>query len=282
LFLKVEAGASEPVLPLWLFRNKVIAVASIIGFITGGLMIGVNSYVPLYAQGVYGGTAIDAGLIVLPMSLGWPVASLIGGRMILKYGYYPGALAGGVLLILGTASLLLLSRDTSVVVAMIAAFIIGAGMGFVMPAVVISVQNAVEWRHRGIATASTQFFRTIGGAIGVAIMGAILTSAMASRLEEIPGVPQGADADRLLTSDQRAGLAPDVLNAMQRALAGSLHEIFYVVVLAAVLAFAVILFFPRGRAHELAAGAQPSSINSGAESPRTDRAPLEPSPSEGS
>ena len=282
IFLVQEGKHPEPVLPLWLFKNKVIAIASLIGFVTGGLMIGVNSYVPLYAQGVYGGSAIDAGLIVLPMSLGWPVASLIGGRMILRVGYYPAAMLGGVFLILGTCCLLLLSRDASVVVAMVSVFLIGMGMGFTMPSVVISVQNAVEWRHRGIATASTQFFRTIGGAIGVAIMGAILTSSMASRLTDIEGVPDGATADRLLTSSQREGLAPEVLVAMQRALAGSLHEIFYVVVLAAIMAFAIILFFPRGRAQDLAAGATGQPAAAGVSPARAERSPLEATPSEGS
>jgi hypothetical protein len=125
-------------------------------------------------------------------------------------------------------------------------------MGLTMPSVVISVQNAVEWRHRGIATASTQFFRTIGGAIGVAIMGAILTSAMSSRLAQIPGVPEGATADNLLTSGERAKLPSGVLDAMQRALAGSLNDIFYVVVLAAIATLAIVLFFPRGRVQDMA------------------------------
>jgi EmrB/QacA subfamily drug resistance transporter len=257
LFIAQESRAAEPVLPLWLFRNKVIAVASLIAFMTGGLMIGVNSYIPLYAQGVYGGTAIDAGLIVLPMSLSWPVGSVIGGKIILRNGYYPAAFLGTVVLIAGCAMLLLLSRDAPVTVAMTSAFVIGAGMGLTMPSMVISVQNAVAWSHRGIATASTQFFRTIGGAIGVAIMGAMLTRSMEQRLADIPGVPAGTVADDLLTRETRAGLAPEVLDAMQRALAASLHDIFYVVVIAAVAAFLIVLFFPRGRAHELATATRP-------------------------
>jgi MFS family permease len=215
-------------------------------------MIGVNSYVPLYAQGVYGGTAIDAGLIVLPMSLSWPVGSVVGGRIILRAGYYSAAVVGSALLIVGCSMLLLLSRDATVAIAMASAFVIGLGMGLTMPSMVISVQNAVEWRNRGIATASTQFFRTIGGAIGVAIMGAILTRSMTQRLAEIPGVPPGAVADDLLTRETRATLGPEILDAMQRALASSLHEIFYVVVIAAIAAFTIVLFFPKGRAHDLA------------------------------
>jgi hypothetical protein len=176
--------------------------------------------------------------------------------------------------------LLLLSHDGSVVVALISALVIGGGMGMTMPSMVISVQNAVEWSHRGIATASTQFFRTIGGAIGVAIMGAMLTRSMTNQLTEIPNVPAGTVADDLLTGETRAGLAPEVLDAMQRALASSLHEIFYVVVFAAIASFVIILFFPRGRAHDLA------KASPGATAPaspaRTEAPALGVSPGEGS
>jgi EmrB/QacA subfamily drug resistance transporter len=273
LFIRFEQRAKEPVLPLWLFQNKIIAISSLAGFVGGGLMMGVNSYVPLYAQGVRGGSAIDAGLIVLPMSLGWPAGSLIGGRMILKVGYSIPMILGACFLMLGSAGLLFISRDSSVAVALVSVAIIGVGMGFTMPSLIISVQNAVEWRHRGIATASTQFFRTIGGAISVAIMGAILTSEMTKRLADTPGVPSGADAHTLLNVHERESLGPAVLDAMQRALAGSLHEIFIFVMLMSVAAFGVVLFFPRGRAQDMEKAAAPPEV---APAGRAERAAFEP------
>ncbi|HEY4685776.1 MAG TPA: MDR family MFS transporter [Dehalococcoidia bacterium] len=259
LFVLQEQRAAEPVLPLWLFRNKVIVVSSLATFIIGGMMFGVTSYVPLFAQGVLGGTALDAGLIVLPMSIGWPLATVLSGRVILRFGYYTSILIGGVFLVLGSAELLMLSRDSSELVGMAGALIVGMGMGFQMPALVISVQNAVDWRNRGVATATGQFFRSIGGSISVAVMGAVLASHLATRLVKIEGVPLGADADTLLNARARAALSPDVLEAMQRALASSLHEIFLLGLAGALIAFATVLFFPRGSAQELAASAEAAS-----------------------
>jgi EmrB/QacA subfamily drug resistance transporter len=253
IFLVQETRTPEPVLPLWLFRNKVIAVSCAAIFVSGGLMFGVQSYVPLFVQGVFGGTAFDAGLVVLPMSVSWPIASLVGGRMILRFGYYASAVTGGLFLILGAGTLIALNRDSSQAVAMTAAFIVGFGMGFLTSALIISVQNAVEWRHRGVATASTQFFRTIGGAVSVAVMGAILNTQLSSRFAEVPGVPPGATAETLLNVEQRGEIAAPVLDAMQRALASSLHDIYFYVLASALVLMAIVLFFPRGSAESLSA-----------------------------
>src|SRR5688500_102779 len=253
-FIVQEGRAPEPVLPLWLFRNKVIAVACLATFMGGGLMFGVSSYIPLFAQGVLGGDAFDAGLMVLPMSFSWPIASIIGGRVILRVGYYASAIIGSVFLILGSSILLLIDQESSVLVPAAAAFVIGFGMGFTTSAMIISVQNAVEWRFRGVATASTQFFRTIGGAISVAIMGAILNSQLSTRFAAVSGVPQGSNEATLLNVEERESLPAEVLSGMQEALAASLHEIYFFVVAIAVAMFGVVLFFPRGRAQDLAVG----------------------------
>jgi EmrB/QacA subfamily drug resistance transporter len=258
LFLLQESKVAEPVLPLWLFRNKVIAVSSLATFVVGGAMFGVQSYVPLFAQGVFGGTALDAGLIVLPMSVAWPLASGIGGRVIIRYGYYASAVTGSVFLVAGSALLLALSRDSGQWPALVGAGVIGFGMGFMMSALVISVQNAVEWRNRGIATATTQFFRSIGGAISVAVMGALLASQVSSRLGRIDGIPAGANAETLLNVSQREALPAAVLDSMQRALSASLHEIFWIGLAGAALVFLVALFFPRGSTAALSAGGAPA------------------------
>ena len=264
VFLWQERRAIEPVLPLWLFKNKVIVVGCLATFVGGGLMFGVSSYVPLFAQGVFGGDALDAGLIVLPMSLSWPIASVVGGRVILRYGYYAAMRIGGVFLIAGAVTLLPLDRDSSTAIAMLSALLVGFGMGFMTSALVISVQNAVEWRYRGVATASIQFMRTIGASISVAIMGAILNSQLSERFAQVQGVPEGATEATLLNVEERAQLPPQVLDGMQRALAASLHDIYIFIVGISVVALLVVLFFPRGSAaslqHEavVAEGAPPS------------------------
>jgi EmrB/QacA subfamily drug resistance transporter len=257
-FVVQESRTREPVLPMWLFRNKVIVMSCAMIAVCGGLMFGVSSYVPLFVQGVYGGTAFDAGMIVLPMSVSWPIGSIIGGRLILRFGYYSAALTGGFMLVIGTALLLPLSRDAPNELAMLSALVVGFGMGFMTSALIISLQNAVEWRYRGVATASFQFFRTIGGAISVAIMGAVLNSQLSGRYADVPGVPAGADSQTLLNVDAREELAPAVLEGMQRALSSTLHEVYFFVVAAAVIAFGLALLFPRGSADSLAGSASAS------------------------
>jgi EmrB/QacA subfamily drug resistance transporter len=251
LFIRQEGRAPEPVLPMWLFRNKVIRIASICTFVSGGLMFGINSYVPLFAQGVRGGSAMDAGLIVLPMSVTWPLGSVLAGRIMIKRGYYASAISGALMLVAGSALLVPMRVDTSIVYMLIAGGIVGLGMGFLMPSLIISVQNSVEWGHRGVATATTQFFRTIGGAIWVAVMGAILNSQLQANLAGVPGVPSGVTSETLLNENTRRNLDPGVLNGMQEALANALHEVYLLVLLSAILAAVVVFFFPRGKASDL-------------------------------
>src|SRR5688572_1626599 len=130
-------------------------------------MFGINSYVPLFAQGVNGGSAMDAGLIVLPMSVSWPLASILAGRIMIKRGYYVSAITGALMLVVGSALLLPADIDSSTVFLLASGGVVGLGMGFMMPSLIISVQNSVEWNNRGVATATTQFFRTIGGRTGL-------------------------------------------------------------------------------------------------------------------
>jgi MFS family permease len=203
--------------------------------------------VPLFEQGVNGGSATRAGLILAPMSISWIFGAMASGRMILKFGFFPSAVIGTSLLVGGSIGMLFVNTETSIYIASVAGFFMGIGMGFITNACVIAVQNSVEWEQRGIATASTQFFRSIGGAISVAVMGALLNSRMADRLAEIPGVPAGDSADSLLTAEDRAALPAEVLGAMQSALSASLHEVFIFVLITAVLSLVAASFFPRGK-----------------------------------
>jgi EmrB/QacA subfamily drug resistance transporter len=255
IFIWQEKRSPEPLIPLDIFRIRLVAVGCLAGFAMGGISIGVSSYVPLFIQGVYGGSATDAGLLLGPMSVSWPIASVISGKLIPALGYRPMALVGGAFLVAGAATLLFLSRDTSMFVALFAVLLVGAGMGFATSATIISVQNAVDWSQRGVATAMTQFVRTIGGSIMVAVMGAILASRLRPRLDGIEGVPAGTEADDLLTDATREGVPAEVLRQMQEALASSLQETYILIGVASVLALSVFFLFPKGKVEDLKAGA---------------------------
>lgn len=261
LFLLQERHAPEPILPLTLFNNRIIAVSSIGGVVLGILMFGITSYVPLFVQGVKGGTATNAGISLVPLLLAWPIASTASGKIIIRYGYRFTAVVGMICAAIGATMVTLFATDTSLAFIVIAMALIGTGLGFCSTAFILAVQNAVPWKLRGVATASTQFFRTIGGTVGVAMMGTILNAQMALRFPPIfarfAGVtarlPKNvAQANILLTPEVRASLPADFLHQLQTALAQSLFWVYGLILIFAVVGLASMFFLPGGRADKYA------------------------------
>jgi EmrB/QacA subfamily drug resistance transporter len=259
LFLLQERRAPEPVLPLTLFTNRIIALSSIGGVILGVIMFGVSSYVPLFVQGVKGGTATSAGITLGPMLVAWPVTSTISGKIILRYGYRFTAVLGAFLAAFGAGMVTLFTINTGLPFIILAMVVIGSGLGFLSTAFMLAVQNAVPWNQRGVATASTQFTRTIGGTVGVAIMGTILNAQMALRFTPIfshdPGVvarlPKSiAPSNVLLTPDVRGKLPLDFLHQLEAALAQSLFWVFALMFALAVMGLAIMFLLPGGRAEQ--------------------------------
>ena len=268
LFFWGERKTEEPLFPLTLFTNKVVSVSNAANFVIGATLIGFNSFVPPFVQGVMGGTAINAGAVLAPMSIGWPAGSTIGGRLILRYGYFPVVVAGMVLVTIGSGLLATIGTATSQWYIMAVMVVIGLGMGFSATATLVAVQSAVGWGERGIATASIQFFRSIGGAIGVAAMGALMNVGLSQGLQVVaqahPGALSGgvAGASVILDPAARASLPPDILEAMGAALASSLHVVYIAIAVVALVGFLLALAFPRGSVeehahHPLAPQAQP-------------------------
>lgn len=258
LFLWQERRTPEPILPLTLFQNRIIAVTSIGGLILGVTMFGITTYVPLFVQGVKGGTATSAGIILIPLLLSWPIASVMSGRLVLRFGYRTIAVGGAILTTIGAALLLLLNRESGLPLLLVAMALIGVGLGFDSTAFILSVQNAVPWNLRGVATASTQFVRTIGGTIGVALMGTILNTQVAQRFSPIYGqfpdatasLPRNvAPANILLTPNIR--VPADFLQQLQEALSQSLFWVYLVVFVLMLVNIVVLFRLPAGRADEL-------------------------------
>ncbi|MBT8395381.1 MAG: MFS transporter [Gemmatimonadetes bacterium] len=242
LFLWQEKRAPDPMLPLDLFQNRVIAVASGGGFLMGAVLFCAAAYVPMFTQGVLGGTAIDAGMTLAPMSIGWPIASTTSGWLLAKRGYRPFVILGGVLGVLGCGLLATVGPESGRGSVMLAMFILGSGMGFLSTPYLLAVQNAVPSHQRGVATSSVQFFRSIGGAISVAALGAVLNIYLARQLT--------ADLDPTvaLNPSLRAEVPSDVLADLVAALDGGLGSIYLVMTCLAITGLAVGLFFPGGSA----------------------------------
>jgi EmrB/QacA subfamily drug resistance transporter len=261
LFVVVERRATDPVVPLDLFSERIIAVSALGNVAMGGVLLGVSVYVPLFVQGALGGTALTAGAAVASLSIGWPVGSFVGGRLLLLTGYRATLLLGSALIALGSALCVPMDGGTSLAYIVVAVVVIGLGLGFSSTSYLVSVQNAVPWRRRGVATSSVVFFRTVGGSLGVAIMGAFLNASLGERYRAAVDRAAGGDEGlgRLL-SDPNALLQPAVhgripdaaYSELAGALAASLSPAFWVLLFFGLLALAVATFFPRGSAKDLA------------------------------
>ncbi len=179
-FVRIELTSPEPLIDPTLVRQPLIRAGIAVSTLAGVVMFGLQTYVPPMVQGVHGGTPIEAGAAVAAMSVGWPVGSVVGGRAMLRFGPRRTILVGGALLVVGTAITTQLGQFAALWVAMVAAAITGLGMGLTSTTILVVIQGAVEWRQRGQATGLVQFSRTIGGAVGVGLMGGILTAAIGS------------------------------------------------------------------------------------------------------
>ena len=193
LFLWVERRAAEPVLPLRLFRNRVFTVSSGVGVVVGFAMFGSITFLPLFLQTVKGASPTGSGLQLLPVMGGMLVTSIASGQLISRWGRYR------VFPIVGTAvmstGLFLLSRmrpDTSLAAASLYMLVVGAGLGMVMQVLVLAVQNSVDYEDLGVATSGATLFRSIGGSLGTAVLGAVFTARLTGTLERV--MPGGARA----------------------------------------------------------------------------------------
>jgi EmrB/QacA subfamily drug resistance transporter len=181
-FVLVERRAAEPVLPLWVFRMRVLNVANAGSLVVGVLTLGLSSYVPLFSQQVLGTGAVVAGLALAAMTLGWPIAASTAGRLYLRFGFRTTLMTGAVVATLGSLLLLTVDGQSSVLHLAAACFVMGVGMGYVASPAVVAAQTAVSWSSRGVATGANMFARSVGSAVGVAIFGAVVNSMVSSRL----------------------------------------------------------------------------------------------------
>ncbi len=245
VFVRQERRAPEPMLPLDLFRQRIIGIASLGSIIIGTLLFPLAAFVPMFAQGVGGGTAAQAGAALMPMMMGWPVASTIAGFWLLRVGYRPVAMLGGVCATTGGLLLTMVRPDSPTLLPAAAVGLLGLGLGFMSTPFIVAVQTAVPWQRRGVATSSQQFFRTIGGAISVAALGAVLNARLATD-------GMAALAQEALEPGSRARMSSGEVAAATASLAQGLERIYLIIALIAATSILVALFFPKGRADALA------------------------------
>ncbi|MFO0612748.1 MAG: MDR family MFS transporter [Polyangiaceae bacterium] len=244
-FVVVERRAEDPILPFPMLRRPVIRMGTIIGALMGAVMMGAIMYTPLFMQAVLGATPTEAGTSIAPMLIGWPIASAISGRLIPRFGYRPLVRLGLSFVGVGALALFFGLRHAhadpgSVAVWLVrsAAFVMGAGMGLANTAVIIAVQESVAHGQRGVATASTMFARSIGGAVIVGALGALLGALLVGKIP-------GHLLDELLAPGEggKPKIDPTQLATYQGAIFEGMVPLFVIVaVLGAITAIAAFGF----------------------------------------
>jgi EmrB/QacA subfamily drug resistance transporter len=196
----VELRAQEPILPLKLFQNRIFDVTSVIGFIVGLALFGAVTFLPLYLQVVKGHTPTSSGLLLTPMMAGLLITSIVSGNLISRWGRYrPFPIAGTAIMTVGVFLLSRLSVTTPAWQTSLFLLVLGFGLGMVMQVLVLAAQNAVPFGLLGVATSGSTLFRQVGGAIGVAVFGAIFSNELGRQLlQRMPpgvSVPKAANPD---------------------------------------------------------------------------------------
>ena len=247
LFVGREHFAAEPILPLRLFRNRVFSLTGGAAFILGLSMMGGIIFLPLFLQVVTGASATNSGLLLLPLMVGIVSMSVTTGRLITRTGRYKRyPVAGSALMALGLFLLSRMDAHSTRLEASLFMLVLGLGLGMVMQVLIIALQNSVEHRDLGAATSSNTFFRSLGGAFGSALFGAILSGRLAYYLPRLlPPGSEGIDPARLTGSPaQIRTLPPDVQAAVAEALSRSIVTVFRWAIPFAVVSFLLVLAMP--------------------------------------
>jgi EmrB/QacA subfamily drug resistance transporter len=242
-FIAVERRAPEPVLPLDLYSNRVVVVASGIGLVIGFALFGSITYLPLFFQLVNGLTPTESGLQIVPLMVGVLVASTLAGQLVTRRGRYKVfPVVGTAVTAVGLYLLSLMDADTGGFEAAAFMLVVGIGLGLVMQVLILAVQNAVDYAELGVATSSATMFRSIGGALGTAILGAVFTNTLDSNLAEADTGGASLSAASSLDPGQIDQLPAPVQATFVNAFTDSLNVVFVVAAAVAVLGFVVSWF----------------------------------------
>lgn len=247
LFFTRQRRATEPMMPLEVWKYPMIRMANFASLTTGMILIGVSSYLPAFVQGVMGQSAMIAGFTLTTMSIGWPLASIVAGRLLLVIGYRKTSLIGAVSLVIGALLFYFLTPEKGPIWAGTGSFFVGIGLGMTSTAFIVGIQSSVGWEIRGIATATNMFMRSLGSALGVALLGGILNNQIKDYImkEGLEGSVSVDAANILLDPDQRSSLPEEAISVLKGGLTSGLHVIYAGLLLLAAVSFILIYLMPK-------------------------------------
>jgi EmrB/QacA subfamily drug resistance transporter len=238
LFFQHERRAPEPMLPIALLRNRVLAAGSIGCFALGAIIMGSSAFLSLYVQGVMGRSAIAAGIVLMTPSVTWPIGSSSGGWLMLRTSYRATTAMGAVPLLVGSLMLVLLDPASGPWLAGVGAALVGIGMGLTNNTFTVAIQGSVGWAQRGVATSTMSFMRQVGQAIGAAVFGGTINAELASR------GASGDIVDRIMDPALRKTIAAAEIAPLTEAIAHGLHHVYVITSALCLLVLATAVLLP--------------------------------------
>lgn len=248
LFIWIEKRAGDPMIPSDLFRQPIVAITNVLALAASSILIGSDIYMPMWLQGLLGYSATASGFVLTPMSIFWMAGSFLCGRLLTSGGVRASGLAGTVLLLIGTFWMTWLAPDSSRLLLYLMTAILGLGFGIALTLTTICAQSAAGFQTRGAATASNQFFRSLGQTIGAAVFGTYFNAAasaeMARRTSE-----HGLSLQQLNSLVHPAGrvvqLSDERIGTLRRILFLSIHQIFVLLMILGALTVVLALLLPK-------------------------------------
>jgi MFS family permease len=246
VFVRTERRAANPVLPPDLVVHRAIGPSLLGSLLLGVCFLSLDTYVPLYVQGAKGGGAAAAASVVTPVMMTWAASGLFAAPLAVRWGFRNTAVLGSLLTVLSFVGLLVCALTGAPRWVLTAVLLVsGLGFGPASMAYLLAAQHAVTWQQRGIVTSGIQFFRTVGGAVGIGVLGTLFNVLTAPQMRQLRAL--GINPAELMDPHGRKSLPPDALRSASAMMSHGLTWVFAVMLLSAAAQAVVTLFMPNER-----------------------------------
>ena len=244
----VERRATEPIMPSWLWGRRLTGGACIASAVAGLLIIGLSTFLPVWAQSVLGLNAVAAGFVLATMSITWPLASSLSSRVYLRIGFRDTALVGGLLTVAAGGVFSATPESAGVWQPVVGSALMGAGLGLVTTSLIVGLQSTVGWSQRGVVTGGVIFSRFLGQSLGAAVFGAVTNAVLLHRLTSAPASLHGSlptNVDGVSRIFHGGHASSGVRDYLRAAVHASTHAVFVGLLIAAALTVLLLAFVPR-------------------------------------
>lgn len=245
--IRIEKKSAEPIMPGWVWKNKVLLGSNLAMIGMGIIMMAPNMYLPVFAQSVTGLGAIASGFILASMSLTWPLSSSLSGNLYLKIGFRNTALLGVIIVLIASGSFVLMPFPGPVWVLVAVQMLLGAGFGLMSTPILVGVQSIVTWNKRGVVTGANMFSRYFGQSIGAAVFGAVFNSVLSNQLSDAPATIQSQlpQVNQVIETLQTHKSLSSITSYLRESFFAATHQVYAGMIIVALITFVILLFTPR-------------------------------------